>query len=77
MPDLDVLAADQGDVHLVGRAAMLEQFAGTTDAGMAAAEDDDALPAHDQRARRSAVRAPKNPHIPCTPPVGGVDDEQK
>lgn len=32
-------------------------------------------PAH--RARRNAAFAAWNPHMPCTPPPGGVEDEQR
>ena len=28
------------------------------------------------RSRRKAARAAQYPHIPCTPPPGGVEDEQ-
>ena len=76
-PDLDVLAADQGDVELVRRPAMLEQLAGAADSGVSAAKDQNAASRHDQRARRSAVRAANTPHIPWTPPPGGVAAEQR
>ena len=36
----------------------------------------DAFEAIKLRVARSAARAAKYPHIPCTPPPGGVDDEQ-
>src|SRR6202043_1577788 len=67
----------QGDVELGLRAALLEQLARAADAGVAAAKDHRAGPRHDQRARRSAARAAPRPHIPWTPPPGGVAAEQR
>jgi hypothetical protein len=59
VPDFDVLAADNRDVDLVAPPTMFDELAGAADASVPAAEDQDALAAHDQRARRSAVRAAK------------------
>ena len=58
MPDFDVLAADDGDIDLVAGPPVRDQLAGATDAGVAATENQDPLATHDQRARRSAFRAP-------------------
>ena len=77
MPDFDVLAADDRDIDFIAGPPVRDQLAGATDAGVAAPENQDPLATHDQRARPSAFRAAYTPHMPCTPPPGGVDDEQR
>jgi len=76
MPHLDVLPADERDVKLVRTSPSANQLARAADARMPASEDEHAPPSHCQGARLSAVFAAWKPHMPCTPPEGGVDDEQ-
>src|SRR5438270_9689705 len=88
MPDLAILATDERDVEVVSRPAAPNELLGTTHACMTAPEDDNSpsfpSPAgggsgggRHRKARLRAALAAKYPQRPCTPPVGGVEEEQR